>query len=355
VVSGGRVYLQSASDDASKRLLVSIDAVTGQQLWVRESPGGPGRTSKQHPKSSLAAATPAADAQRVYAAVWDGDGVAVRAYSHAGDELWQTPLGPFESEHGPAASPVPFGGKVFVNHDQDGAAELVALNASTGAKVWSTPRKPHRSCPTTPVVRELPGGRAEVVISSTTGVGGYDPDTGRANWVWEAKWPEGAKNLRAVASPVIAAGVVVAGCGEGSTSGRRAFGLDPARPVPLLWETKRDTSYVPTPVTKGEHVYWIRDDGFAVCAEARTGRTIWAERLTAKAVSSSPILVGDTVLVFAEDGRAVAFKADPGGLELVGGGSVPEAVFATPAAIGGRLYVRGASHLYAIGPARGSE
>lgn len=346
IVAAGKVFLQSSSADGKKRFLVAFDADTGKHLWTSEVDAE--KAELRHAKASLAASTPAADADRVYACFWTGKAIELRAFDHAGKPLWQASLGAFEAEHGAAMSPVVDGGKVYVNFDQDGTAELVAFSAKSGEKVWSVPRKAHRACPTTPLIRPSADGKAEVVVTSTTGVGGYDAESGSLNWSWAIEWPAGVKNLRAVASPVLAGDYVIASCGEGSTSGRRAIAVAPGQTPKAAWEKTKDTSYVPTPVVKGGHLYWIRDDGLAICTALKTGETVWSERVFTKPVSASPILIGDAVLAVAEDGKAVAFKATPDGLDTIGESHLGEAVFATPAAANGKLYVRGGEHLFCV-------
>jgi outer membrane protein assembly factor BamB len=341
VVVKGKVFVHSASADGAKRLLVCVDAASGKLDWATAWPGRKGHT---HPKSSLASSTPTSDGERVYLAVWDGSAVAVKGFDFAGKELWHTPLGGFKSQHGFGGSAVAACGKVFVNFDQDGAAEFVALDPSTGKKVWAAPRKPFRACSSCPLVRVV-GGKEEIVIDSTAGLTGYDPATGSVNWNWD--WPFDGMALRTVGSPVLADGWVVAVAGDGGGS-RAAVVLKPGASQPL-WSKTKDTPYVPGPVVVGEHIYWLTDAGRAMCVELLTGKVVWDERAFGKPVSASLIVTGGAVVAVAETGQVVAFKPTPAGFEKVADGSIGEAVFATPAAAGGRVYVRGAGSLHCYG------
>ena len=139
--------------------------------------------------------------------------------------------------------------------------------------------------------------------------------------------------------------VAVSGDGDGS---RCTVAVTAGVGSHMLWEKKKDTPYVPGPLLKGEHLYWITDAGIAMCAELKTGKVVWSERAFTKAISSSPILLGDNILAIAEDGKAVVFKATPHGFDKVADNEFGEAVFATPAVANGRLYVRGAEHLFCI-------
>jgi outer membrane protein assembly factor BamB len=372
IVVGNKVFLQSATKDGSKRMLYCLDAKTGRIAWTKEVPGAKVKT---HAKNTLASSTPASDGERVYALFWDGRVVTLHAYDLAGNELWSSSLGPYASQHGAGMSPVVYGGKVFVNYDQDdlanigkdgkpkknpaplppGApspAELLAFDAKTGAKLWAAKRKPFRACSSSPLIRELPNGKAEVIVSSTAGLAGYDPDTGAANWEWE--WKFAGMALRTVGSPVLADGVIVTPSGDGG--GSRALVVVTAGPNPkLLWEKTKETPYVPGPLVKGDHIYWITDGGFAFCLELKTGKVVWGgERVfpnlrEGSFVHSSPILVGDNVVAVAETGEAVVFKASPAGYQEVARNNLGEPVTASVAASDGKLFIRGSEHLFCIG------
>jgi outer membrane protein assembly factor BamB len=364
IVVKGLVFLQTSSKDGSQRTLLCYDATTGELKWTRSTPGQKAHT---HAKSSLASSTPASDGERVFVLFWDGRVVTLNAYGLDGAELWSASLGGYVSQHGVGMSPVAHGGKVFVNYDQDdpkqaqktGAdvppaenpAEVLAFDAKTGAKVWTARRKAFRACSSSPFVRELPGGKAELVVDSTAGVTGYDPDTGKVNWDWP--WKFNGAALRTVGSPILAGDVVVAPSGDGGGS-RSLVAVTAGSKPKQLWASTKGTPYVPGPVAKGRHVYWVTDSGVATCADLKTGKVAWSERafpnLTKGTyVHASLLLIGDTVLAVAETGQAVLFRASPDGYEEVSRNDLGEAVTATPAAADGRLYIRGAAHLFCIG------
>src|SRR5262249_5089848 len=160
-------------------------------------------------------------------------------------------------------------------------------------------------------------------------------------------WKFDGMALRTVGGPVIVGGIVVAVSGDGGGS-RHTVAVEPGTGK-LLWEKKKDTPYVPCPVALGNHVYWLTDAGLAMCIDAKTGAEGWKERAFAKAVSASPLLIGDVVLAVAEDGKAVAFKASPAGFDKVAEADLKEAVFATPAAADGKLFLRTATRVVCVG------
>src|SRR5207248_6156068 len=81
VISKGKLFLQSASDDGRERLMLCYDARTLKPLWSTPVPGGPGKT---HTKNTLASSTPAADGERIVGLFWDGNDISLHAFDYAG-------------------------------------------------------------------------------------------------------------------------------------------------------------------------------------------------------------------------------------------------------------------------------
>jgi outer membrane protein assembly factor BamB len=346
IVVAGKVYLQTASKDGKTRTLLSLDAATGKTLWATDLPGATGHT---HIKNSLASGTPACDGEAVFCAWWDGSGVALHAYDLAGKERWRQSLGGFESQHGPGMSPVTHGGLVFVNVDDDRRAELVAFDAKSGERKWVADRKAHRASYSSPFVLTRNGKPAELILGTTTAVTSYDPATGKVNWEYKMAWPPGSMPLRVIAPPVYAAGLVVMACGDGGGA-RYMLGIDPEKSVPAkVWELTRETPYVPCILVKGDLLFWVTDKpGLACCAEAKTGKVLWSERAFPKEVTSSPVMVGDDILAVGETGDVIVFKAAKE-YEEVAKANLGQAVFASPAVADGRVFIRGATHLFCFG------
>src|SRR5262249_37151492 len=150
-----------------------------------------------------------------------------------GNQLWKREFGGFISQHGAGASPVVYQGKVFFLNDQDkdkeskkkgpkekgGPSKLLALDGKTGQTVWEVERQPHRACYAAPFLLERPDGRAELILTTTTGVHGYDPQNGQENWVWH--WKFTGMLLRMVGSPLYHQGLLFLASGDGS--GERHF------------------------------------------------------------------------------------------------------------------------------------
>jgi outer membrane protein assembly factor BamB len=350
VVAHGKVFLQSATDDGTKRLMICLDAASGKSVWTTEVPGRPVGPKGHHVKNSMASSTPAVDAERVFGVFWDGIGVSLHAFDLAGQPVWNRLLGEYVSQHGPGLSPAVYNGLVYVNVDDDKRAELIAFDAKTGEKRWSAPRQPHRASYSTPFLLERPGKPAELLLGTTTAVTAYEPATGKVVWSFETPWPSGRK-LRVVGSPIAADGLVVVPHGDGDGS-RYMIAVDPNSTTPAkAWDLAKGTPYVPILLTKGDLLFWISDGatpGLACCAEAKTGKVLWSERVLNSDVTSSPLLIGDRMLAIGENGELAVVKADRE-FERVYAGKLGEGVSASPAFADGKLYIRGTSHLFCFG------
>lgn len=346
VIWGDRIFLQSASADGKERLLLCLSTSDGKVLWSRTHSGD---RAKINAKNTLASSTPATDGERVVAAFWDGKEITLAAYDLKGEPLWQRNLGGFRSQHGAGASPVLYKDKVFYALDQDGAATLYALDAKTGKTAWQKTRKPFRACYSAPFLLTR-GDKTELMVESTGGVTAYDPDSGAENWTWN--WKFTGKPLRTVGSPVYSEGLIFVPAGDGD--GERHYACfkvgdkGDVTKTNLAWETKkRSFPYVPCALIRGEHLYFVNDQGFAECHVAKTGDTVWAERLGGN-VTASPVLIDGKIYSISEDGDVFVFPAEPT-YKLLAKNSLGETVRASPAVADHRLYIRGQNHLFCIG------
>lgn len=340
-----RIFLQTSAKDGKERFLLCLSTQGGKELWKRSIPGS---MAKTHVKNTLASATPAVDEKMVYAAFWDGQDVTVWAYDHAGNPKWDRNLGPFVSQHGAGASPVVFEDKLIFANDMDKKSVLYVFDKETGKVLWSKERPAYRACYSGPLILER-NGKPELIVQSTTCVTSYDFAKGDVNWNWTpgftAKFP-----LRTIATPVVVEGILMFSSGDGGGD-RQAYGVAlPAKDgLPKsIWQSKKDFPYVPSMLGRGSHLYFVNDLGFAGCYDAVKGERVWFERMPGAKFTASPVLVDGKIYACSEEGDVFVFAAEPA-FKLLARNSLGEMVRATPAVADGRLYIRGATHLYCIG------
>jgi outer membrane protein assembly factor BamB len=350
VIWGDKIFLQSSEKTGKQRHLLCLDARDGKVLWQKSIPAA---RAKTHQRNSLASSTPAVDAERVYVVFWDGNKIGMYAYDHQGELQWQRDLGGFTSQHGPGGSPIVHDGKVIYANDQDGTANLLALDARTGRVVWQRPRKAFRTCYSAPFILQREGRAPELIVGSTADITSYDPKDGSVNWYYTRSFDGMA--LRTVNAPLAHKGMIFAPSGDGSGA-RHMIAIKmgdkgDVTDTNLVWENKTAKGglfpYVPCLLAQGDYLYAVNDLGIASCHEAATGKKVWEQRL-GSAFSASPLLIDGKVYAVGEDGEVYVFKAQPT-FELVARNSLKESVTASPAAANGRLYIRTWDHLYCIG------
>jgi outer membrane protein assembly factor BamB len=193
----------------------------------------------------------------------------------------------------------------------------------------------------------------QLIIASSAGIASYSVSDGKENWIWNWKWD--GKVLRTVMAAFSHQGMLFVGGGDGG--GSRLFiaikdsGKGDVTANNLVWEKSMGTPYMPNILGKDKYLFWVNDLGIATCVEAKTGTEIWSERLdSAKAVSSSPVMVNNHIYVVSETGMIYVLEPKDK-YKLVAKYQLGpnERVFATPAIADGLMYIRGKDSLYCIG------
>src|SRR5262249_55010805 len=138
VIWGDRLFIESATNNGTERMLLCLSKEDGKELWSKKYPMS---ANPKHKLNSFASSTPAVDQDRAYASFADAEKFFVKAWDHSGKELWTVNLGVFKSQHGLGASPIVFDDKLIVTNDEDGDSFIVALDLKTGKTVWRCARR----------------------------------------------------------------------------------------------------------------------------------------------------------------------------------------------------------------------
>ena len=361
IVWGDNLFLQTSAVDGSDRSLLCLDAKTGKEIWRRTIPG---KKAKVRYDSSQASATPTTDGQAVYVPFWNGKDIILIAYNFKGDKLWERNFGEFVSQHGAGISPILYKDLLIYSNDKDAfrdankktgpvadPSKLFALNKKTGATVWEVPRAAVRACYSVPFIIEKPGSAPELIVTSTTAITSYEPETGKANWNWT--WPFAKDPLRTIAATSHSNGLLFACSGDGS--GERLMvavamnGMGKEARPDKIWDNKKEFPYVTCMLPVGDHIYFANDLGRAGCFHAKTGKKAWFETLPDTKFYASPILIDGKIYAASEQGDVYVFAADPKSYDQLARNAFREQIRATPAVANGCLYLRTEKHLYCIG------
>jgi hypothetical protein len=341
VVSNGRVFLTSFLPESNERVLLCFDRTGGKKVWQKTVVTAP--AEKMHKNNTPASSTPVADGSRVWSAFLDGDAVAVACHDFAGEQQWRKLFPGFVSHHGFCGTPVLFENLLIVNGDSDGDAFVAALDGRTGETVWKTPRPNRTRSFSVPIFIEV-NGRAQMVLAGSKSVAGFDPHTGKQLWVADSPTD------KFVASAAFADGLVFA---TGTSPNNSLAAIDPSgtgnvTKTHVKWFDAKVASYVPSPLAFGDRLFVLTDGGIATLFEAKTGKKVWSERLGARLVHASPLLVNGLIYCLADDGTTFVLKAADE-FEVVAKNPLGEECHATPAVSGGQLFVRSAGHLWCVG------
>lgn len=323
-------------DRLHKLAVLAVDAKSGKILWQSQSYEGP-VYDERHKKNTYATPTPVTDGKSVYVS-FESQGV--YAYSKNGKLKWKSSLGNIGTVGmGGATSPVLFENLVILLCDQEEGegSFLAALSARTGKLVWKTPRKEAANWSTPIFIRN--GARQLLVAPGMQNTIAYDPRTGQE--VWRVKGVVG----NTVPSPV--SGLDMVFTSAGYPDKRVHATKTDGTPV---WSYEKGSAYVPSPILYGDYLYVTTDRGLLTCLEARTGKVVYEGKRVPKPAtfSASPVACDGHLLMTSEDGDTFVIQAGPEHA-ILQTNPLDEPVFASPAISNGRLYIRGARHLYAIG------
>ena len=403
---GDKIFL--TGQDGEKLVTLCLNRGTGKELWRAAAPVAKLETT--HRIGSPAAPTPCADGERVY--VYFGS-FGVIAYDFAGKEVWRKELPAPVVEFGTGASPLLAEGKVILVADQDMGSHLLALDAKTGAQVWRTERPEFRRSFSTPFLWDHDGiaeiivagslwvrsyevkdgrerwssrGMARVsnaspvagdglLIVSSWNVGGDEGDrvkmepfvpfaatydTDKDGTLSRDEFPAGKVKDRFSQMDADKDGLVTRAEYETMSdmfdqAVNQIFAIKPngygdITETHVAWKVDKHLPYVSSPLFYDGRVYTIKNGGLASCYDAKSGAQHYqAERMDASGDYYSSAVAADGRIYVASQRGTVVVMAAGDALKVLARNDLREPIFATPAIIDGRLYLRTEKHLFVFG------
>lgn len=324
-----------------ERLLVSFDRATGRIQWTTPTPAKLPEQETIRDEHGYATSTPAVDERNIF--VFYGKSGA-HSFTRQGKLVWSADVGSGLNGWGSAASPVLYRDLVFINASVE-SESLVALDRATGLEKWRA--RGIRESWNTPVLVKAPNGKDELVVAIFGKVLGFDPQSGKQLWSCntDISW-------YMVPSVVAHEGVVY--CIGGRTGGAlavRAGGSGDVTSTHRLWVGKKGSN-VSSPIFHDGHLYWTHEQlSIAYCADAKTGRLVYEERLPRGGQFYPSAVFGDGKLYYtSRTGQTFVVAARPQ-FELLSVNDLNDrSLFhASPAIADGRLYIRSDRQLYCIG------
>ncbi len=332
IVVRGRVFLNQANKDGTRRSLLCFDRRDGKLLWERAVAFD--RVEKTHQTNPYESPTPASDGTCVV--TWHGS-AGLFCYDLDGDLQWQIDLGDVHHIWGYASSPIIHDGRVFQQFGPGVETFMAAVDLKTGKLLWKTdePGGANDRNPRmvgsfgTPVIVEVDG-RPQLIAAMPTRVVAYDPDTGAI--LWTCRGLSSPRGDLVYTSPVVAGDILVVMAGY----------KGPAMAI-RLGGNRGDG------VAVGPFVYVANaGPGIIQCLEAATGKVRWQARMPGGNAWASTIYAGGLLYSTDQSATSYVYKADPDAFRLVATNALNEPCNATPAFSDGEIFIRTHAALYCI-------
>jgi outer membrane protein assembly factor BamB len=365
VAFGNRIYINTVVGDLAhtQERLVALDAQTGKLLWER-------RFSvylSDVPQHRAAWASPAVDPATGNIYVFTV-GAQLFCVSPDGKPLWDRSLpedfGAVTTHGGRTTSPIVEGDLVILNTLVLAWGDLnrpgnryFAFDKRTGSTVWvSSPQARHYDTNySTPIVVDLPQGRALIVGGTDGAYHALRVNTGEKIWTVEV-------SKRAILnSAIFRDNVAYITHGEenmDTTEMGMVAAIDATKSGTLAKDAFKWTAhgFLPTfasPVMDAERLYTMDNGAIVGAFDLKTGNRLWTKTL-GTLQKGSPVLADGKLYVGTENGKFFILRPTNAGVDvldedLLGTAAEPEAIVASPIVADGRVYVASMETLYAIG------
>jgi outer membrane protein assembly factor BamB len=401
VIAGDRIFVTAT--DEGKFVTLALDRATGKVLW-RQSVD-PVRHEEHHDSTDSATTTPVTDGRNVYAFFQE---FGIVSYDGSGKKRWTHPMGPFKNFYSIAASPVLHGNLLYMLCDQIEGSFLLALDKNTGEQVWRVERVGRLESYTTPVLYPEENPTALVVFGSAW-LDAYELKTGKFLWAI------GEVGVGPVSSPVIAGDTIYVVTPDHAENGwppfepiaeqydadkdgkltkeevaeawliqhfgwldrdmngtitkadwdtlakevntghhgayaiRLAEGGNPDR----RWNYRKNPSEIATPLVH-DGVFYMVEKGILTALDAATGELLKRDRLGegSPKVYASPVAADGKLFLGTLEGSLVVVRAAGRDWRTLSSVDLGDEIWATPAIVDDKLYVRTRSKLYGFGSPR---
>ena len=363
VVWGDRVYLLTAipvaggvADPHAPRgglperglhrfVVMAINRKDGKVVWQQTAREAEPHEASHNDNGTWASSSAITDGEHVIAP-FESQGL--YAYDMNGKLVWQKDLGDkyMRNTFGEGSTPALYKDRLFYVWDHQKESFIVALDKRTGEELWRVKRDEIDTW-ATPLVVER-NGITQVIVPGMNRVRSYDAANGQI--VWETA----GLTMNPIPSPVYGDGMVFLTSGFRGNS-LKAVKLDGAKgditnTPAVAWTLDRDTPYVPSPLLYNGILYFLKtNNGLLTAVDAKTGKPHYqAQRIEGVPnVFASPVAAAGKIFVVGREGATAVIKPGPT-LEVIATNTLDDHFDASPALVGGEMYLRGVKSLYCV-------
>lgn len=341
---GGRGMGGGKPTEIYQFTLLCLDRESGKMLWQQVAKEELPHEGYFQGEGSLASPSGITDGENVYA-YFGSRGL--YCYDMDGKQHWSKDLGKMKIKmsFGEGSSPAIYKDRLIINWDNEDGSFITALDKNTGQQIWKQPRDEGTSW-STPLVVEH-GGKTEIVMTATSKIRSYDPETGKVIWECAGLTPN------VIPSPVADAEKVY--CTSGfQGNALLAIKLGGTGDITgsdwIAWKRSKSTPYVPSPLLYDGKIYFFAgNNGRLSCIDSKTGEPLLdAENLEEiPAVYASPLGAAGRVYLVGRNGTTVVLK-NTGKLDKLAVNKLDDKIDASPIAAGKDLILRGRTILYCL-------
>jgi outer membrane protein assembly factor BamB len=357
VVLGGRIWLTTATEDGHDYFAICVDEGSGkilfnEKLFHSDNPESLGDGASMN---CYASPSPVIEPGRVY--VHFGSFGTACLDTATAKVLWSRTDLPCRHYRGPSSSPVLFNNLLILTMDGANLQYVVALDKESGKTVWKTDRSAAwndenvpgskardgdlRKAHSTPLIATV-SGKPQLISAGAKAAYGYDPQTGKE--IWKVSYPDFSVAPRPIFDNGLA--YIVTGQVKKELWAVKADGQGEVTETGVVWKLKTRVGRYASPILVDGLIYTAADESFVTCVDAKTGESVWTERIGGK-YAASPIYADGRIYLFDQDGGATAIK--PGrALEVLKASKLDDGFMASPAVSGKAFILRTRTHLYRV-------
>lgn len=366
VVWNDLIFLTSAE---GKDLLLLAIGTDGKERW-RQKLEGENQVVRMD-NANYASPSPLTDGKYVWATSAAG---VLQCFTMNGEPVWKKDLqdiyGKFDIQFGMSTTPILDNGRLYhqlihgnMRDRSPSVGWVLCFDAATGDEIWKVKRETEATAEnkhaySSPVIYR-DDQRTFLITHGGDYAIGHDLETGAELWRVGGLNPKSSYNqfLRFVSSPAVAPGMIVVP----SAKNGPVFALKPEKlagdmgdmsehPEAMHWGIHRGTPDVSTPVIDREHnvVYLCNERGLLYVVKADSGEMVCDERMFADKHRSTPVLVGELLILPGRNGEILALTRGEKP-QVVSKIALGEETTASPAVARGRIYIRTFGGLYAFG------
>jgi len=363
VIVDGRVFAIGFTGETTDLVewLSCLDAETGEEIWKHEFNDFISDTV--YNRYAIASPTIDPETRNVYVCLANG---LLSCFGFDGELKWQISMmeryGRLTFPNSRAGAPVIVGDLVVARGilaywGANGPARdrMVAFDKHTGENVYiSTPGvSPLDSSFSTPILEKRHGKLVYYVGLGCGNLAAVNALDGAP--LWRFQMSTGGIN----ASPVIYKDMVISVHGtenlDSTEEGRMVAiripdNYDAGEELVLGAESEVWRNgicmFTSSPVLVGDRVYQITKTGTLACVNADTGEILWEEKLATSNLHSSPLAVGELLLVPMQEGVLHVIRPSDEGVEILQSIPLEGSCLGSPSLANGRVYLHTQKQLY---------